>query len=48
MIDIADFACGQSRMLYGKTMHSNVKITECMNNSTLLELPALLVLLISH
>ena len=25
MIDIADFACGQSRMLYGKTMHSERK-----------------------
>ena len=25
MIDIADFAVGQSRMLYGKTMHSERK-----------------------
>ena len=32
MIDIADFAVGQSRMLYGKTMHSERPrgLSECM------------------
>ena len=32
MIDMADFAVGQSRMLYGKTMHSERPSIACMNN----------------
>ena len=36
MIDIADFAVGQSRMLYGKTMILKGLSIECMNNGTLL------------
>jgi aldehyde dehydrogenase (NAD+) len=32
MIDIADFAVGQSRMLYGLTMHSERPSTACTSN----------------
>ena len=32
MIDIADFAVGQSRMLYGKTMHSERQDHRIMSN----------------
>ena len=35
MIDIADFAVGQSRMLYGKTMHSERKTIACMSSGIL-------------
>ena len=35
MIDIADFAVGQSRMLYGKTCILNVKTIECMAMASL-------------
>ena len=35
MIDIADFAVGQSRMLYGKPCTPKGPITECMNNGIL-------------
>jgi len=32
MIDIADFAVGQSRMLYGSTMHPNGRSIACTSN----------------
>ena len=35
MIDIADFAVGQSRMLYGKACILKDKTTGCMNNGIL-------------
>ena len=35
MIDIADFAVGQSRMLYGNTMHSERPRHRMYDNGTL-------------
>jgi hypothetical protein len=34
MIDIADFAVGLSRQLYGLTMHSERPVIACTNSGT--------------